>query len=398
MPTSFIHTADWQIGAPFGRFTDERKRTLLREARLTVIDRIAETAVAKEAAHVLVAGDVFDSPTVADQLLRQTMARLAKYGRLTWHLLPGNHDPLRAGGVWDRLAAIGLPANVIAHTTPKPHALDAHTVLLPAPLSGSASSHDPTAWMDTAETQPGMVRIGLAHGSVRGFGSEAQAAQQISPARATTANLAYLALGDWHGATRISDRVWYAGTPEPDRYRDNQPGFVISVKVGARQTPVETPVVAPVTLESIHTAHFAWAERTLTIDQSADWDRLAAELADIGLSPGTPTDRQLVKLVLRGAVTLAERATIEAGLAHLDPLFFHLEADLDGLHDRAAEDDLAALSDDGVRAIAARLQQMAVDGDAGPSEIARRALRKLMRLDAQLGRAPYVSPRSGDGA
>ena len=80
----------------------------------------------KSAAHVLVAGDVFDSSTVADQLLRQTMARLAKHGGLTWHLLPGNHDPLRAGGVWDRLARIGVPANVVVHAAAKPHMPRSH--------------------------------------------------------------------------------------------------------------------------------------------------------------------------------------------------------------------------------------------------------------------------------
>lgn len=376
MVISFIHSADWQIGRPFGSF-DERKRTLLREARLTVIDRIAQAAATTAASHVLVAGDVFDSPTVADQLLRQTMARLAKHGRLTWHLLPGNHDPLRAGGVWDRLARIGLPGNVVVHTSPKPHTLSPQAVLLPAPLSASASSHDPTAWMDAAETPPGAVRIGLAHGSVRGFGSEAQAAQQIAPTRAKAANLAYLALGDWHGTMCISDRVWYAGTPEPDRYPDNEPGFVISVKIGDGRNSGE----APITVERLPTAHYAWAERIVTIEQAADWDRLAADLAVAGSTPEAPTDRQLLKLVLRGAVTLAERARIEVGLADLEPVLFHLEADLEGLHERAADDDLAALSDDGVRALASRLQTMSAGGD----ETAQRALRKLIRLDAQLG-------------
>ena len=375
MTLSFIHTADWQIGRPFGSF-EERKRTLLREARLTVIDRIAEAAASKDAMYVLVAGDTFDSSTVADQLLRQTMARLAKHGRLTWHLLPGNHDPLRAGGVWDRLARIGFPGNVVVHTSPKPHALGLNAVLLPSPLSASASSHDPTAWMDAAETPPGVLRIGLAHGSVRGFGSEAQAAQLIAPTRATTANLAYLALGDWHGSTAISDRVWYAGTPEPDRYPNNEPGFVICVKVN--DDPISN--AAPVSVMRVPTAHYAWAEGDVTIEQASDWDRLAAELAEGGLRPGTAADRQLVKLVLRGAVTLAERAQIEAGLADLEPVFFHLEADLDGLQERAADDDLAALSDDGVRVLAARLQAMAAGGD----ETAQRALRKLIRLDAQI--------------
>ena len=123
MSLRFIHTADWQIGAPFGEFGDERTRTLLREARLTAIDRIALAAMAAGARHVLVAGDVFDSQSVADQLMRQTAARLAKYTGLAWHLLPGNHDHVRAGGVWDRLIRTGLPRNVVLHTRPEPYVL-----------------------------------------------------------------------------------------------------------------------------------------------------------------------------------------------------------------------------------------------------------------------------------
>lgn len=380
MPLAFIHTADWQIGRPFGTF-DERKRTLLKEARLTVVDRIAEAAAASGANLVLVAGDVFDSPTVADQVLRQTLARLAKHAGLIWHLLPGNHDPLRPAGVWERLARIGLPANVVVHVKPEPYLLAGDAILLPAPLTAAASRTDPTAWMDTAESAPGLIRIGLAHGSVRGFGSDGQAAQQISPSRAQSAGLAYLALGDWHGALCVTDRVWYAGTPEPDRYPDNEPGHVLAVHVGAAVTSGPPPV----RVERRTTAHFAWTERPVLIEQAADWDRLAADIAAVGARPGVTADRQLVKLVLRGAVTLAERARVEAGLAALEPALFHLEADLSGLYDRAADDDLEALSDDGLRAIARRLQAMVSDPTAGgDATIARLALRKLIRLDAQM--------------
>ena len=379
MPLSFIHTADWQIGKPFGAF-DDRKRTLLREARLTAIDRIADAAVACGAHCVLVAGDVFDSPTVADLLLRQTLARLAKHAALTWHLLPGNHDPLRAGGVWDRIARIGSPANVTVHTTTTPVPLGPGAMLLPAPLAASASDRDPTAWMDQAATPPGLARIGLAHGSVRGFGGEGQAAQQIAPTRARTAGLAYLALGDWHGALSVSDRVWYSGTPEPDRYPDNAPGNVLAVRVAGLPTGAD----AAVRVERVPVGHYTWTERRFLVEQASDWDRFAAGLAEAGASPGTPADRQLVKLVLRGAVTLAERARIEAGFAALEPALFHLETDLRGLLDRAAGDDLDAFGDDGVRAVAARLGAMALEGDDGARATARHALRKLMRLHAQV--------------
>ncbi len=57
------------------------------------------------AGHVLVAGDVFDSATPPEKLVGQLVAKLKGNAVVTWHLLPGNHDPARAGSVWSSLAA-----------------------------------------------------------------------------------------------------------------------------------------------------------------------------------------------------------------------------------------------------------------------------------------------------
>ena len=61
--TSFIHTADWQIGKPYRQIADEQKRFKLQQERLTAIGRIRDAARMQGAAFVVVAGDLFDSPT-----------------------------------------------------------------------------------------------------------------------------------------------------------------------------------------------------------------------------------------------------------------------------------------------------------------------------------------------
>ena len=86
-------------------------------------------------------------------------------------------------------------------------------------------------------TPAGALRIGLAHGSVQGFGSAGDANVPIDPARVKSAGLSYLALGDWHGTTRISDRAWYSGTPEPDGFRDNDPGNALIVRLDGAGPP-----------------------------------------------------------------------------------------------------------------------------------------------------------------
>jgi DNA repair exonuclease SbcCD nuclease subunit len=218
----FIHTADWQIGKSFRRFGEREGG--LKQARLDAIERIGEAALAHNATHVLVAGDLFDHFAPSDRTAREPVERMRRFGAVEWLIIPGNHDPHRPDGVWDRLARLGLPANVRPLLEPAPVALACGAHVLPAPLLRRSETADLTAWWDQAPTPPGALRIGLAHGAVMGFGSAQEASNPVDPARARSAGLAYLALGDWHRTLQISERVWYAGTPEPDRAGSQQIG------------------------------------------------------------------------------------------------------------------------------------------------------------------------------
>jgi hypothetical protein len=221
--------------------------------------------------------------------------------------------------------------------------------------------------MDAAATPAGTVRIGLAHGSVQGFGSDGDAEVPIDPARVKSAGLAYLALGDWHGTTQISERVWYSGTPEPDSFPDNEPGYALAVHI-------EGPRAAP-KVERVRTAHFTWATRRQTIERAAGLDAVEAEVGGLG----SAASRWLIGLKLDGMATLAEFALIEARLAKLATQLFYLQPDLAGLHTEAAASDLAALGSGVLGTVAQRLKSKADSG--GPeAAVAARALRKLFAL------------------
>ena len=47
--------------------------------------------------------------------------------------------------------------------------------LLPAPLPHIANVDDLTGYMDKEATPEGAIRIGMAHGSIQGFGSDGEA-------------------------------------------------------------------------------------------------------------------------------------------------------------------------------------------------------------------------------
>jgi len=366
MGFAFIHTADWQIGKRFGAFPPE-KAAVLRAQRLDAVDRVAAAASAAGAASVLVAGDVFDSETVSDALAATLLARLKAYPKLAWHLLPGNHDPARAGGVWEAIVGGGLPANVRVHTTPEVVDLARGVALLPAPLAAKSTSRDPTGWMDAAATPSGTLRIGLAHGSVQGFGSAGEAEVPIDPARAKSAKLSYLALGDWHGTTRVSERVWYSGTPEPDGFRDNDPGHALAVRIDGENAAPK--------VERVATAHFTWTSRRETIEAAAGLDAIERDVTKLGSAAA----RQLMALKLDGDVALSDYAEIEQRLARLAPQLFHLASDLAGLRTHAQASDMQALGSDVLGTVAERLKAKAQGGGEEAADAAR-ALRKLFSL------------------
>ncbi|MFM9938548.1 MAG: exonuclease SbcCD subunit D [Hyphomicrobiaceae bacterium] len=372
MSFAFVHTADWQIGKPFGRF-EAGKAAILRRARDEAIDRVAQAARAAGAANVLVAGDVFDGEALPDQHVRQTLRRFATAADLTWHLLPGNHDPARPGGIWERVqTAAAPPANVRLHLTAGVTEIAAGVQLLVAPLHAKSTSSDPTAWMDQAATPVGHLRIGMAHGSVQGFGSLGEAAVPIDPARARKAGLAYLALGDWHGVKEIGPATWYSGTPEPDSFTDNHPGHVLAVRL-------DGPTAAPMVM-TVRTAAYRWLGRQIETSHTADLGRLQQELA----RAPEAVNHWLLDLTLSGRLAPAEMAEIDRRLVTLADGLFDLRVDRQLLRLSAGADDIASLGEGAARIVATRLEQQSRSTDATEARRAARALELLFALDAEM--------------
>ena len=130
-----VHTADWQLGKPFGRFGSD-VRAALSDARFDVIDTIAGIAAANRISEVVVAGDVFDNTGPTDRDLVQAMTRMGR-AKCRWWLLPGNHDHLRTGGLWDRVRRKAV-ANVMVLDAAEPVAISDDAWILPAPAGVSA--------------------------------------------------------------------------------------------------------------------------------------------------------------------------------------------------------------------------------------------------------------------
>ncbi len=291
----FIHTSDWQIGKVF-RFVNAETMGVLQKARLDVIDRLGEIATENEIRHILVAGDVYDIDEPSTQLLNQPLERIREFQNVEWHLLPGNHDPHRSNGLWDRILKGGKPDNIRVYLEQKPELFEQESfAVLPAPLYYKRTTNDPTQYMDTVDVSSELTRIGLAHGSVEDFGATDQSTTNyINPNRPKKAGLSYLALGDWHGQKEVNEKCWYSGTPETDAFDVKNGGKALIVEITSQRAD---PDVRP-----IETGCYEWVSLSERINSRDDIDHLENRIRNLGGG----LNRHLVDLEVKGLLSLED--------------------------------------------------------------------------------------------
>ncbi|MFC7397956.1 exonuclease SbcCD subunit D [Chelatococcus sp. GCM10030263] len=362
----FIHTSDLHLGKRFGNFSGDLP-SRLREARHMVIARLAQRAREQGATTILLAGDTFDTETPTPDVRRQALAEMGHHAPIRWVVLPGNHDSLQATQLWTTLIA-EAPENVVLAVDARPIELAADAVLLPAPCTTRRPGRDLTEWMDGEGTPEGTIRVGLAHGAIRSFSEEGNASEIIAPDRARRAGLDYLALGDWHGALEVDSHTRYSGTPEPDRFKHDQPGGALLVRIAG---PSSLPEVTP-----LETASFAWLRLDLHLLDSDD--PVAALEA---LLPEPRHRRQtLARVVATGRSRLPKRTALAGAIESAAPDFAFLELDDASLATECEADDLDMIDRAGALREAANVllaEARDESRSAADRDIARAALARL---------------------
>lgn len=360
-----LHTADWQIGRQYFRF-EQDDAAALAEARFAVIERLAQQALARHVDVVVVAGDVFDSQTISDRTLRRAFNALAGFAG-PWVLLPGNHDAALSESVWTRARRLNcIPANVHVLDTPQPLLLDAlRLCILPAPLTQRQTYHDLTDWFDQATSPQDYVRLGLAHGSAVGMLEHLDSHNPIHQDRVQRARLDYLALGDWHGTLKVNERCYYSGTPEPDRFRDNDSGQALLVELGAPGAAPQVQVLA--------TARHRWFSLDREFSTDADLAVLEHDLAQL-------PDQSVVEVILRGQLSLNGFEQLDALLGKAEARSRAWDCDRDSLLLSPTDEDLQALQVDGyLKSAVDQLQTLRQTGDGQAAQDALLILAGLLR-------------------
>lgn len=324
---TFIHTADWQLGKPFAGISDSAKRARVQQERIDALRRIRDAVRARQAKFVVVAGDLFDSPTPTKTTVAQSLGVIGEFG-VPVYAIPGNHDHGGLDGLWDqpffKQEHANRAPNFQVLLERKPVVLD-EAVLIPCPLLRRHETDDPTAWVRDLDFTPygDTPRIVIAHGSTTIFGGQADGedvggpVNTISIERLPLADLDYVALGDWHGFTAAGPKSWYSGTHETDRFpkKDQLPGRVACVTVSRGTRPV---------VEALVTGRLQWIAHELGINDDGPRQceqTLTAATADAGF------DACLVDLSLRGSVSLAARRELDAVLESWSHRLLRLDVD-----------------------------------------------------------------------
>ncbi|MAD08735.1 MAG: serine/threonine protein phosphatase [Gammaproteobacteria bacterium] len=314
-----LHTADWQIGKPYRWIENSQKQSRLQQERVDAVLRIAEVARQEQVDVVLVAGDLFDSSTVAAAMVMEVLEAVGSIPSPVV-VIPGNHDHGGAGGIWRRedlrRQMQQRAGNLQLLLKPEPVVV-AGITLLPCPLQRQRDSQSPSRWLDQlnwTDLDPVNPRVVLAHGSVQGFGGDGQV-NQLCLDPLPRDQIDYIALGDWHALMEIDRRTWYSGTPEPDRFptgTDDMRSQVLVIDVERAQPPMVR--VKP-------TGRLHWHRITMTLNGDADLARLEQQLVE---AVGSRVGRDLMRLELNGQLGLQGHLHLEDRLALLGQQLLHL--------------------------------------------------------------------------
>jgi hypothetical protein len=359
----FLHTADWQIGMRAAHVGGAGER--VREERLTAARRVVSLAAERGAGFLVVAGDVFEDNAVDRVLVQRTGDILAEFPGPVY-LLPGNHDPLLPGSVWEHPVWASRPnLNVLRSADP----VDAPGArLLPCPLFEKHGQADPTRGIPARADGEG-IRVGVAHGTIEGIRTELPEFP-IARDAAARRGLDYLALGHWHSFGTIPDaagapRTAYSGTHETTKFGERDSGTCLLVTIGEPGAPPE--------VERLRSGGLAWAIEEREIGAEGELARLRAELDD---RPAPETT--LLDVRLSGLLFASEADEIDRIREIVASRFLFGRVTAGALRPAPSDDGwIADLPEGPVRAAAERLRSAA----EGPApEVASRALRLLFAL------------------
>jgi DNA repair exonuclease SbcCD nuclease subunit len=320
MDLRLLATADLHLGMRFAGYPEAQSN--LAEARFTALERLVEQANVAGCRLFLIAGDLFERPNLPQREVLRAANMLAEFQGELAAVLPGNHDYFagESGSLWksfreragDRVLLLDRPQVYdLRH-----YGLE--VLLYPGPCTSRHSPRHALDWIAPQERpDDGLLRIGLAHGSIEGFSPDLEG--EYCPMRIPELEALGLDLwivGHTHrpypSAPSADSRLFIPGIPEPDGFdcRHEGSAWLISL-TGDRR----------VRSEQLRTGTYRFRREELDLEPGSDPEQRLAALR-------TPeAARTLLRLTLKGFLASEQRSALRAELDKLSKELFRLEVD-----------------------------------------------------------------------
>lgn len=319
-----FHTGDIHLGMRFNSYNENVRKELV-EARFQTLETMINKSNDLSADIFVVAGDLFNTVTVAKRDVERTVQILERFGGNCVLVLPGNHDYDNGStDLWKTFNS-NPSEKIIFINEERPYYLDEYdidAIIYPAPCHNKHSSENSLGWIKGIdEWEGGKYHIGIAHGALEGLSADLEGNYYYM----TKNELEDIPVDLWLlGHTHIqyppadevrNNRIYNAGTPEPDglNYRDVGSAWFIEVEG------------EDILASKIQTGEYRFIDKDYHIESDDDLDKLK----DLALEDDP--DRKVLRLNLKGNLTEASFSNLNEFYSDLDRQVFALIIEDEGL-------------------------------------------------------------------
>ena len=317
MSIKILLTSDLHLGMKFAGYPDVQ--AALSEARFICLERLINMANEKQCDLLVIAGDLFDRINVAKKDVLKAAKIIKNFeGKLT-AILPGNHDYLSKGqpDFWATLKDSHID-NLLLMEDRKVYSLDHYDMnasLYACPCYSKHSSENAIGWIDDEENNSkDIITIGVAHGSLDGFSPDFDKTYYpMTVNELQKSGLDLWLLGHTHVQypvkPGISDRIFYAGTPEPDGFDCTHSGTAWLIDIGDDKK---------VNSQSVDMGTYRFTHDEAVLSSIAELDQIVDKYSN------DDSKRILLKLKLRGSLPKDEYVQLSGLLSKLRKQLFYL--------------------------------------------------------------------------
>ncbi len=325
-----METGDLHLGRSYGKY-EPRLAERYAEARFAALEKILRLSEEKECDLLVITGDLFDSHSVARELMKKTCALLNQAACLV-AVLPGNHDYCTDAQdpFWQAFKKeCGSQILLLNEERPYPvTAAGRQVVFYPAVCASRHSEENRLAWLRQETFDPACLNIGVAHGALAGISADLENRYyRMSLQELEAIPVDLWLIGHTHipwpdlpfdQPQRLKSRIFNAGTHQQTDHADSSPGSVFLLDVDDQKQ---------ITAEKLAVSVLHFVSRSLTLKPDVS---LASALAD-GLQDLKPAETSL-RLSLSGSVSGEDYQNRENLYDSLRSSYVSVEIDDAALH------------------------------------------------------------------